>query len=167
WQANSYDIIYLLNDGVNSDKNPKTYIYGQGVTSFEKARREGYTFMGWTDESGKKIEVISTQDQGDKTLYANWKKVAVVPENVQELKDDKKPEENEDTQENIKIQKSHESYNIKNVQNISMAIEARKESEKLPLTGEKTKFYFSILGVIILLILSLLGVKRYLTNNKE
>ena len=167
WQANSYDIIYLLNDGVNSDKNPKTYTYGQGVTSFEKAKREGYTFMGWTDESGKKIEVISTQDQGDKTLYANWKKVAVVPEDVQELKDDKKTEENKGTQENIKIQKSHESYNIKNVQNISMPIEDGKESEKLPLTGEKTKFYFSILGVIILLSLSLLGVKRYLTNNKD
>ncbi|WP_241003738.1 InlB B-repeat-containing protein [Lactococcus taiwanensis] len=167
WQANSYNIIYLLNDGVNSDKNPKTYIYGQGVTSFEKARREGYTFMGWTDENGKKIEVISTQDQGDKTLYANWKKVAVVPENVQELKEDKKTEENEGTQENIKIQKSHESYNIKNVQNISMPTEDGKESEKLPLTGEKTKSYFSILGVIILLSLSLLGVKRYLTNNKD
>lgn len=90
-----------------------------------------------------------------------------MPEDVQELKDDKKTEENKGTQENIKIQKSHESYNIKNVQNISMPIEDGKESEKLPLTGEKTKFYFSILGVIILLSLSLLGVKRYLTNNKD
>ncbi|WP_407281254.1 InlB B-repeat-containing protein [Lactococcus formosensis] len=164
WQASSYNIKYILNDGVNSDMNPKTYFYGQGVNSFEKARREGYTFMGWTDQSGKKIEAISPQDQGDKILYANWKKVAVVPEDNQEIKGDKKTEKNKELQENIKIQKNPESYNTKNIQNIPILLEDGKES--LPLTGEKAKSYLSILGVIILLILSLLGIKKYLTKNK-
>ncbi|MEY8537875.1 InlB B-repeat-containing protein [Lactococcus muris] len=154
WQASSYKINYVLNGGENSDKNPNTYIYGQGIARFEKATRQGYTFIGWTDQKGEKIEAISVEEQGDKTLYAHWEKVAVVSN------------ENEDTKAGKEFEKNKASDSIKKSQNsaTSVSSESRKELDSLPQTGEKERFSLYILGVIILVALSAPQVKKYLTK---
>ena len=88
WKANTYKINYVLNGGENSQQNPDSYIYGRGVSHFEQATKQGYTFMGWTDQKGKKIEAISAQEQGDKILYASWEKVPVASNENEEQKNE-------------------------------------------------------------------------------
>lgn len=67
----------------------------------------------------------------------------------------------EDTNANIKIEKSTASLSNKKTQDTTRSLEYRK---KLPLTGENAKPYLYVLGVSILVALSLLGVKKYLTK---
>ncbi|WP_251713313.1 InlB B-repeat-containing protein [Lactococcus ileimucosae] len=154
WQASTYKINYILNGGENSDQNPNTYVYGQGIPRIEKAMRQGYTFIGWTDQNGEKIEALSVEEQGDKTLYASWKKVAVVSN------------ENEDTKDSKASEKDKASDNIKKIQYTatSVSFESRKERDSLPQTGEKGKTSLYILGALILVALSVLGVKKYLVR---
>lgn len=96
WKANTYKINYVLNGGENSQQNPDSYIYGRGVSHFEQATKQGYTFTGWTDQKGKKIEGISAQEQGDKILYASWEKGPVASNENEEPK-------NEEVEKNRKI----------------------------------------------------------------
>ncbi len=88
WKTNTYKINYVLNGGENSQQNPDSYIYGRGVNHFEQATKQGYTFTGWTDQKGKKIEGISAQEQGDKILYASWEKVPVASNENEEPKNE-------------------------------------------------------------------------------
>lgn len=159
WKANTYKINYVLNGGENSRQNPDSYIYGRGVSHFEQATKQGYTFTGWTDQKGKKIEAISAQEQGDKVLYASWEKVPVVSNENEEPKNEEVAKKQEDTNASIKIEKSAASLSTKKTQDTTRALESRK---KLPLTGENVKPYLYVLGVSILVALSLLGVKKYL-----
>lgn len=163
WKANTYKINYVLNGGENSQQNPDTYIYGRGVSHFEQATKQGYTFTGWTDQKGKKIEGISAQEQGDKILYASWEKVPVASNENEEPKNEEVAKIQEDTNASIKIEKSTASLSTKKTQDITRSLESRK---KLPLTGENAKPYLYVLGVSILIALSLLGVKKYLTKGK-
>lgn len=73
WQANQYDITYILDGGSHSG-NPTKYTYGVGVTSFADATKAGFTFKGWYTAAtdGNKIESISTTATGTQTLYAQW-----------------------------------------------------------------------------------------------
>ncbi|NHI67671.1 InlB B-repeat-containing protein [Lactococcus formosensis] len=159
WKANTYKINYVLNGGENSQQNPDSYIYGRGVSHFEQATKQGYTFTGWTDQKGKKIEGISAQEQGDKILYASWEKVPVASNENEEPKNKEVAKIQEDTNASIKIEKSTASLSTKKTQDITRSLEYRK---KLPLTGENAKPYLYVLGVSILVALSLLGVKKYL-----
>lgn len=159
WKANTYKINYVLNGGENSQQNPDSYIYGRGVSHFEQATKQGYIFMGWTDQKGKKIEAISAQEQGDKILYASWEKVPVASNENEEQKNEEVAKKQEDTNANIKIEKSTASLSNKKTQDTTRSLEYRK---KLPLTGENAKPYLYVLGVSILVALSLLGVKKYL-----
>ncbi|WP_347962744.1 InlB B-repeat-containing protein [Lactococcus formosensis] len=159
WKANTYKINYVLNGGENSRQNPDSYIYGRGVSHFEQATKQGYTFTGWTDQKGKKIEAISAQEQGDKVLYASWEKVPVVSNENEEPKNEEVAKKQEDTNASIKIEKSAASLSTKKTQDTTRSLESRK---KLPLTGENAKPYLYVLGVSILVALSLLGVKKYL-----
>lgn len=161
WKANTYKINYVLNGGENSQQNPDSYIYGRGVSHFEQATKQGYTFIGWTDQKGKKIEAISAQEQGDKILYASWEEVPVVSNENEEQKNEEVAKKQKDTNANIKIEKSTASLSNKKTQDTTRSLEYRK---KLPLTGENAKPYLYILGVSILVALSLLGVKKYLTK---
>lgn len=163
WKANTYKINYVLNGGENSQQNPDSYIYGRGVSHFEQATKQGYTFIGWTDQKGKKIEAISAQEQGDKILYASWEEVPVVSNENEEQKNEEVAKKQEDTNANIKIEKSTASLSTKKTQDTTRSLEYRK---KLPLTGENAKPYLYVLGVSILIALSLLGVKKYLTKGK-
>ncbi|MDG6142911.1 InlB B-repeat-containing protein [Lactococcus formosensis] len=159
WKANTYKINYVLNGGENSRQNPDSYIYGRGVSHFEQATKQGYTFTGWTDQKGKKIEAISAQEQGDKVLYTSWEKVPVVSNENEEPKNEEVAKKQEDTNASIKIEKSAASLSTKKTQDTTRSHQSRKQ---LPLTGENAKPYLYVLGVSILVALSLLGVKKYL-----
>lgn len=161
WKTNTYKINYVLNGGENSQQNPDSYIYGRGVNHFEQATKQGYTFTGWTDQKGKKIEGISAQEQGDKILYASWVKVPVASNENEEPKNEEVAKKQEDTNANIKIEKSTASLSTKKTQDTTRSLGSRK---KLPLTGENAKPYLYVLGGSILVALSLLGVKKYLTK---
>lgn len=75
FKVNQYDINYVLNGGTNGAGNPTSYTYGEGVTSFKDASKEGYTFDGWYSDAQftKKVTSISTTQTGTVTLYAKFK----------------------------------------------------------------------------------------------
>ena len=84
-----YTITYDLNGGTNSESNPTTYNVLYGVT-FAAPTREGYIFLGWTDENGNAITginpgananhdsaeelyaMLENRTTGDITVNANW-----------------------------------------------------------------------------------------------
>ena len=74
WETGEYNINYVLDGGTNTDLNPATYTYGTGVYKFAIPSKTGYTFVNWYDAptDGNVVLDISTEDQGDKTLYARW-----------------------------------------------------------------------------------------------
>lgn len=78
WEAKTYDIFYVLYDGVNNVDNKTSYKYGEKVNLLEPTKKE-YKFLGWyldktfTEES--KIEFISKENVGDLYLFAKWEKV--------------------------------------------------------------------------------------------
>ena len=74
WTANTYNVVYTLNGGINSDSNPAAYIYGNEL-QLEDPIRSGYDFGGWytaANFSGSPVSSISTTDMGDKAFYAKW-----------------------------------------------------------------------------------------------
>ena len=75
WEAITYTITYVLNGGTNPSNAPTQYEKGKGVT-LPTPIRSGYKFLGWSKEldSTTYIIKISTADDGNITLYANWKK---------------------------------------------------------------------------------------------
>ena len=66
-----YSITYTLNGGTNASGNPVTYTVDDTVVLAEPGR-DGYTFDGWYDASGKKITTIQEGTTGDLTLEARW-----------------------------------------------------------------------------------------------
>ena len=76
WKQVVFPINYVLNDGVNSEKNPVSYTIGKAVTLADPSR-EGYAFEGWYTDSELTTEFagITAETTGDVTVYAKWKKV--------------------------------------------------------------------------------------------
>lgn len=74
WEPNKYAISYNLNGGTNDSSNPKEYMYGIGVLSFNNPTKAGYTFKGWYDTASfdNKITNIPTTQLGTISLYAKW-----------------------------------------------------------------------------------------------
>jgi uncharacterized repeat protein (TIGR02543 family) len=66
WNINNYKINYVLNDGINNDKNSDTYTIKDFVT-LNNPTKEGNIFLGW--EEGN---VIKKGSVGEKTFTANW-----------------------------------------------------------------------------------------------
>ena len=79
WTANTYNISYELNDGINTTANPATYTYGVGVAELLSPTRDGYTFVGWTLD-GNAVTAISTTQFGNITLTAQWEEIPVEPD---------------------------------------------------------------------------------------
>lgn len=73
----SYKIKYVLNGGTNTKANPSVY-YNQTVT-FKNAKRKGYYFKGWYQDSKfkKPIKTIKKGTAQNYTVYAKWSKVKV------------------------------------------------------------------------------------------
>ena len=70
-----YTITYVLNGGTNASDAPTRYQEGIGA-KLPTPTKSGYKFLGWSKEldSTTYIIKISTADDGNITLYANWKK---------------------------------------------------------------------------------------------
>ena len=70
----TYKITYFLHGGKEVTPNPKTYVQGVGVKSFNAPVRDGYIFAGWYDfaYAGDKVESISTTSAEDRYLHAYW-----------------------------------------------------------------------------------------------
>ncbi|MBO4433577.1 MAG: InlB B-repeat-containing protein, partial [Clostridia bacterium] len=70
-----YKITYVLDGGINSDKNPATYAYDpENDLPIYAATKTNYTFDGWyTDkEYSHKTDIIPHGYSRDITLYAKW-----------------------------------------------------------------------------------------------
>ncbi|MBR6513807.1 MAG: InlB B-repeat-containing protein [Clostridia bacterium] len=76
WEVNTYNIIYLnslTQDFVLPAKAPNTYTYTKAVTLVNPTM-EGYTFLGWYTEAGKKVTSLSAKTYTDDiVLTAKWK----------------------------------------------------------------------------------------------
>ena len=67
YTAKTYTISYVLNDGVNDDRNPNQYTVESQTITLYPASKTGYTFNGWSN--GGKVESGS---YGNKTFTANF-----------------------------------------------------------------------------------------------
>lgn len=109
-----YDIIYETYGGTH--KNVTSYTVEDDVV-FEEATKEGYTFKGWFDVNGQKIEQIARQ-VGDMILLAKWEKAdnIIVGEEVTEEEQTKEAQTEPSTKEETKPTDKNsfmESGNIK------------------------------------------------------
>ena len=72
WSANTYNLTLDANGG-QVEKDTVTVTYDAPIGELPVPTREGYTFIGWMDESGVKVlaETLYTV-AGDSTLTAKW-----------------------------------------------------------------------------------------------
>ena len=96
-EPSTYNITYVMNQGVNASGNPASYIEGTTINLIDP-KREGYEFEGWYLDAAftSKITSIQPETKGDLTLYAKWAKSEqlirfenmsqVKPENVAKVK---------------------------------------------------------------------------------
>ena len=68
----AWTISYTLDGGVNDDGNPDIYTSADLPITLEDATREGYTFAGWTNESGVVVTAIAEGTTGDLAFGATW-----------------------------------------------------------------------------------------------
>ena len=68
-----YDVLYVLNGGVNNTSNPDYYRTNEGATLYEPYF-EGYSFDGWYLDASfeNHISSIEVGTIGNITLYAKW-----------------------------------------------------------------------------------------------
>ena len=74
WKANQYNITYDTKGGTLPADAPQKHTYGD-ETKLPTPTRDGYTFDGWTDETGKKVTTIPA-DAKDAKVTAQWTKNA-------------------------------------------------------------------------------------------
>jgi len=76
----SFTIIYHLNDGMQQDGAPKSYIHGQALILPTPISVKGdHNFAGWYDNAaftGNAINAITDSDTGDKEFWARWEDAA-------------------------------------------------------------------------------------------
>ena len=74
WTPREYKITYVLNGGINNEKNKDTYTIEEGL-KLKAPSKEGKSFYGWYTDSKftKKVTEIKEGETGDKTFYARWK----------------------------------------------------------------------------------------------
>lgn len=74
--SQEYHITYELNGGFNSAENKSVYRYAELPVSLEPAKRVGYNFAGWYQDSQfkKKVWTINREMPADTILYAKWTK---------------------------------------------------------------------------------------------
>ena len=67
-----YTITYELDGGENASSNPIKYTIENDTITLAPATKDGYTFDGWYDKDGNKVESIAKGSYGDLTLYAKY-----------------------------------------------------------------------------------------------
>ena len=67
WTLTNYNIIYVLNGGVNNSSNPATYTYNSATITLLNPTRAGYNFLNWSPSNK-----ILNHSTGDKTFTASW-----------------------------------------------------------------------------------------------
>ncbi|MGN0808133.1 MAG: InlB B-repeat-containing protein [Candidatus Coproplasma sp.] len=74
WNLVTYNIIYNLNGGINSNANPANYTILNATITLSEATKTGYSFAGWyTDaECTAEITEIISGSYGDVELFAKW-----------------------------------------------------------------------------------------------
>lgn len=74
WILQEYHLLYQLNGGENSAKNPEIYTVETDTVTLDSPIRKGYTFAGWYDDAlfQNPVTTIEKGSVGDKTLYAKW-----------------------------------------------------------------------------------------------
>lgn len=75
--AKVFDITYSLNGGIAAETPEDEYTFGVGLDLplSNKVTRTGYAFDGWhlkSDFSDAAITSVTSEDYGDKTVYAKW-----------------------------------------------------------------------------------------------
>ena len=68
----AWAISYTLDGGVNDASNPTNYAAADLPLALLPATREGYTFAGWTNESGVVVTTIAAGTTGDLAFGATW-----------------------------------------------------------------------------------------------
>lgn len=71
WEAISYNITYILNDGINNQNNPTTYSAETLPANLETPTKEGFAFRGWYS-NGQLITSIPNNTKGDIILEASF-----------------------------------------------------------------------------------------------
>ena len=74
WEANEYNINYVLAGGNLPEDAVRTYKQGEGLTELPTPVRSGYIFDGWYSDNTRetKITGIQKEQTGDITVYASW-----------------------------------------------------------------------------------------------
>lgn len=74
WEANEYNINYVLAGGNLPEDAVRTYKQGEGLTELPTPVRSGYIFDGWYSDDTRetKITGIQKEQTGDVTVYASW-----------------------------------------------------------------------------------------------
>ena len=73
-EPSEYQIVYILEGGVNPGENPASYLIDADEIVLADPAKAGYTFDGWfqDQEYTQAITAIPTGSTGDYTLYAKW-----------------------------------------------------------------------------------------------
>ena len=75
WNVNTYNVIFVTNEGVINSGNVESYEFGKGATLPTDVTKEGYSFGGWYSNSsyiGGSVSSIAGNDMGDKQFWAKW-----------------------------------------------------------------------------------------------
>ncbi|MBO6133673.1 MAG: InlB B-repeat-containing protein [Lachnospiraceae bacterium] len=74
WTAQTYNIVYHLNEGRNSSANPSTYTFGKGVSKLYAAEKEWPSFDGWYSDANfvTRITSIPTNVINTAHVYAKF-----------------------------------------------------------------------------------------------
>lgn len=74
FKPKTYNITYVLFDGINDETNPVTYTYGVGVPEFKPATKPDHIFKGWFKDEAltQPVTSITDTDMEDVTLYAGF-----------------------------------------------------------------------------------------------
>ena len=76
-----YKIIYHLDGGINSEYNPDSFTINDFV-SLKPAKKDGYAFAGWFDNSGNEVTTIEQGTNHDVEVTAKWEDIFVIQNNT-------------------------------------------------------------------------------------
>ena len=72
WSANTYKVTYTSEVQGYTNLNPTTFVFGSGTVALTDAKKNAFIFLGWYDQSGKRVYNINTFTAKDITLTAKW-----------------------------------------------------------------------------------------------